>query len=170
MAWIDPESSTGMDTYHVLTSSKAGILPPSQRFRYLFFKTALLCRRLDSSLQKKIYKPQRAQHSLIKYLDIYKKIPLVEALDLEGLLHSRWTPKTIVECLLSTRNGNERFYNPYVKIANSRNSVISETSQVQEPPAPQQNGSRPSSDSFVYASLCSLWSLNLEEYQKWMWL
>lgn len=55
---------------------EAGILPPSQRFRLLLFKRALRCRRLDSTLQKKIYEPLVVKFNLTKYSDLYEKLPL----------------------------------------------------------------------------------------------
>ena len=42
---------------------EARIYPPAQRFRYLWFKRALRCRRLDSSLRKQIYE-NTWQHSI----------------------------------------------------------------------------------------------------------
>jgi len=51
-----------------------------ERFRYLLFKRALRWRRLDSSLQKKIYEPQLAKHNLIKFPDMHKKISLHQTL------------------------------------------------------------------------------------------
>jgi len=53
---------------------EAGIQPPAQRFRYLWFKRALRCRRLDSSLQKQIYEKRMNTFNLTKYSKISERL------------------------------------------------------------------------------------------------
>ena len=53
---------------------EAGIQPPAQHFRYLWFKRALRCRRLDSSLQKEIYEKRMKTFNLSKYSKMSERL------------------------------------------------------------------------------------------------
>jgi len=53
---------------------EAGIQPPTQRFRCLWFKRALRCRRFDSSLQKQVYEKRMKTFNLTPYSKISERL------------------------------------------------------------------------------------------------
>jgi hypothetical protein len=67
-----------LDSFTTVSGSivcrKAGFQPPGKRFRYHWFKRALRCRRLDSSLQKQIYEKRMKTFNLTKYSKISERL------------------------------------------------------------------------------------------------
>jgi hypothetical protein len=59
---------------------EAGLLPPDQRFRYLWFKRALRCRRYESKIQQYIYEKSLEKLDLSGFSVMSERLPLSRTL------------------------------------------------------------------------------------------
>jgi len=59
---------------------EAGLLPPAQRFLYLWFKRALRCRRYESKIQQSIYEKSLEKLGLSEFSVMSERLPLSRTL------------------------------------------------------------------------------------------
>jgi len=78
---------------------EAGLLPRDQRFRYLWFKRALRCRRFESKIQQYIYEKSLEKLGLSEFSVMTERLPLSKTLAICALDSTKNFRMSISKCL-----------------------------------------------------------------------